>query len=190
MRTFVLSSKSARTDWDGSNPLSVLHPHEARAAEMYVLCDRDPATVPTLPSGRKRKWGVLLSGAFGTRFQEKFGIECTSRIRKGLEGNPAWRAYVTMLTDQTRDAILKRLEQDGLEAYEDYIGARGMAKQAGDYKALGLQAADHLDRIGATQKPSVEQHQIVVVLKGRNYDENTLMQELPATTVEVVTVPE
>lgn len=185
---FPLSMNTAQKQWDGDNPFSVLHPHEVKAAELYALVDRDPATAATLRPGPKRKWSTMLSTAFEGRFRETFGIELTPRMRRGLEKNPAWAKYVRELQEQSREAVMQLLRSGALEAHADFVDSRKMARKAGDYKELRMAAADHLDRIGATEKPTNQAQMIVVTLKGRNFDEATLMKELPETTVEVVTV--
>lgn len=174
--TFPLSVKRVIKDGfdkEKHDPLHFLHPHEAKAAELFALMDGQPETVSTLP-GTPRKWTTMLSGAFCTRWRETFGYEITPRIRKGLELNPAWRHYVYLLKTKPRDAVMKLLEEQGMAAARDFIEARVMAKAAADYKELRLAASDHLDRLGATQKPTAVQQNVVVVLKGRNYTAENL----------------
>ncbi len=190
---FPLSRKRVTVegfDREKDNPLAFLHPNEALAAELFVLAAGDPATVATMPAGKPRKWSVLLSGAYATRCREAFGFDLMPHHRKGLQDNPAWQAYVRKLTQEPRDAVMAMLKTQSVAAAKDYLWSREAAKQAGDYKETRVAAADHLDRIGATEKPENVAQNIVVVLRGRNFDEGNLMRELPATEVEVVTVKE
>lgn len=182
--------KDAGFDAASDNPLAFLHPHEARAAELFVLAEGDPITASTMPSGPARTWSVLRSGTYLTRWQGLFGFEMTRRHRAALEGNPAWRAYVNQLRTKTAEAVLARLEADGLEAYTHYTEARKMALKAEDYRELGKQAGDHLDRIGATKKPQPPVQQAVVIIRGRNFDETTLDKQLPEPEIEVVQAEE
>lgn len=168
------------------NPLSILNPNEAAAAELFALCRADPRTAKTMPAGPERKWGVLRSGAFGTAFRETFGFDINSHVRKCLELNMAWRAYVEQLRTQTRAAVMDKLKQDALAAYHDYTWSRTEARAQGDYKETRVASADHLDRIGATEKADQVTQNVVVVLRGRNFTEDTLNRELPETTFELV----
>lgn len=191
--SFPLSrSRVLRDGFDPAkdNPLAVLHPHEATVAELFVLAAGDPMTARTMPPGKDSTYKAMRSGAFLTRFREAFGYEMSSKMRSNLEKNPAWRCYAAQLRTQTRDAVMAKLKMDALSAYQDFKWSREKARLVGDYKETRLAAGDHLDRIGATEKPEAVAHNVVVVLKGRNFDEATLMRELPSTTVEVVTVTE
>jgi len=191
--SYPLSGRRARITEPfkaGDNPLAILHPHEARTAELFVLVERDPAVTITLPAGAVKTWSVLLSGLFRERFHIMFGFDLLPKHRKSLTENPAFRAYVTQLREQPRDAAMQQLEQDALAATTDYLDARRMAKKAEDYKVLHLQAGDHLDRIGVSKKPDMQAQQVVVVLRGRNFTETDLDKELPAIEVETVEVVE
>jgi hypothetical protein len=185
-------SLAVRSNFDPAkdNPLQFLHPNEVTCAELFVLASGDPMLVRTMPPGPPRKWGVLRSGTYGTRFKELFGYDLQPWQKKSLETNPAWRAYVTFLQTQTRDAVLQLLKNDAIAAYQDFKWSREEAKKKGDYKETRLAASDHLDRLGATEKPMNQVLNAVIVLKGRNFDEQNLMRELPAMEVEVVSVTE
>lgn len=171
------------------DPLTILHPTEALTAELFVLCQSDPRQMKTM---RKpiRKWAGLHANHFVDSFREKFGFDLQASDRKGLEQNIAWRDYVEKLQTQTREAVMAKMRTDALQVYDDYTWSRTEARTQGDYKETRLAAADHLDRIGATEKPEVGAQNVIVVLRGRNFDEQTLMRELPVTEVEVVTVKE
>ena len=178
-QVFPLSRRrvlAAQFDAERDDPLHFLHPHEAKTAELFALLENTPETIQTTPPF-KSKWAALRSGNIATRFQETFGYELTPRIRKGLEENPAFRAYVKYLQTQSRDAVIALMQRDALDAYDDHKWSRKRAKEKDDYKETRLAAADHLDRIGATQKPTVTQQSVVVILKGRNYDEKNLLAE-------------
>lgn len=182
----------ANYDQAKNNPLQFLHPWEIQAAELFVMCEKDPLTLPTMPPqhvGRPKKWGVLMSGTFGTRFCEAAGFNLHTKHRKNLEGNPAWRHYVQQLKEETKNVVLQKLKTDALEAYDTYKWSREAAKGAGDYKEARLAAGDHLDRIGATEKPREQSQNVVVILRGRNYDETTILnepEEAEVLSVEVV----
>ena len=191
-RSWPLSSSAVRKrgfDPATDNPLAHLHPHEVTAALLFVAASGDPRTAITMPSGKHGTWSVLQSGTFHTRFRETFGFELQPYQRKSLEQNAAWRTYVQQLRDQTRDSVMQLLEQQSLDAFQDYTWSRKAAREAGDYKETRVAAGDHLDRIGATKKPDTQAQQVVVVLRGRNFDEGSLDKELPAIEAEVV-VPE
>lgn len=172
-------------DPEKDNPLQVLYPHEAVTAELFVLAQREPRTAATMPPN-PGKWGTLRSGVFTQRFREMFGFDLTPSDRKGLESNLAWRAYVTKLQAQTREAVMEKMRQDALAAYQDYTWSRTAAREAGDYKETRIAAGDHLDRIGATEKPTEGGQSVLVVLRGRNFDEHSLDKQLPETTSEIV----
>ena len=172
------------------DPLTILHPTEALTAELFVLSQSDPKNIRSMPRGRLKKWSGLHAMHFTDAFRERFGFDLNPGDRKGLEQNPAWRDYVEKLQTQTREAVMAKMRTDALQVYDDYTWSRTKARAEGDYKETRLAAADHLDRIGATEKPEVGAQNIVVVLRGRNFDEKDLMRELPVTEVEVVTVKE
>lgn len=177
------STKQFLAHWDeGKDPLEFLNPGEVTAAELWVSMRMDPGSPKNWASGYPDK------RAFATKFREHFGFELSSAMRQGLMLNPAWRAYTKSLMSQTRDAILKRLEATGFEALQDYLKSREMAKEAGDYKELRVGAADHLDRIGATQKPEITKQSVVVVLQSRNFNERSLTKELPAVEAAEIVV--
>lgn len=175
----------------GDNPLAILHPEEQKCAEIVALVELDPSTAPTMMIGGTRKWAALHSGAFASRFQELFGYELTSVRKSQLVQNPAWKAYVEELRKGSRDVVMERLRRESLDVAEDYIWSRKQARKQGDYKEARLAAADHLDRIGLTEKPQPTQQQTIIVLKGRTFDAESLMRELPApSTEEIVVEPE
>ena len=174
---FPLSYIRAREWTKGQDPLDILTPPEVIAAQMWV--SQYPDQEPTA--------GVLRRAVpFATAFQERFGFELTSRIKKALYDNPAFRAYIKSLQHQSADAIIRRLEADGANAYQDYLESRRMAKDAGDHKELRLGAADHLDRIGATKKTDTVQREIVVVLRSKNFEDDQLTKALPPIDHEIV----
>lgn len=179
--SFTLSYQLARHEWtEGKDPLDILYPHEVQAAQLYHDLNSNPAH-------QKNQFGnVRDKRVFATAFREHFGFELTSKIRKYLMDNPAFRAYVKSLQHQTADAIIRRLEADGLTAYQDYLESRRMAKEAGDHKELRLGASDHLDRIGATKKTDTIQREVVVILKGQNFGEADLLKALPAISNEII----
>lgn len=176
-------SSMVKNDWSRENPLSVLHPHEVKCAELYVVALSDPHTTRTMPLGDFSKWAVLKSGGFSTRFSECFGYELTTKISDGLKNNPAWRALVQSYLTQSRDAVLAKLKAEGLAAAEDFIWSRRRAKEKDDYKATREAAGDHLDRIGATEKPQQVAAQTVVILQGRNYTDKNLSEPMEAIVV-------
>ena len=172
-------------DPEKDNPLALLYPHEALTAELFVLTQMDPRTASITPN-TKAKWGTLRSGTFMAAFREKFGFDLNASHRKNLEMNPAWRHYVAKLQTQTREAVMEKLRSDALAAYHDYTWSREAARKAGDYKETRVAAADHLDRIGATEKPTEGGQQILVVLRGRNFNEDSLNKQLPESSAEIV----
>lgn len=176
-----------KVEGGSTNPLAFLYPHEIKMAELWAVCERDPALGPTLPNPKlKRTWDTLQSGLFAQHYLATFGHQITSAHRKELHHNPAWVAFARSLLESSREAILRRLEADGLDAFHDYVWARKEARLQGDYKETRVGAADHLDRIGATQKPQESVPNLVVVLQGRNFTADTLDKELPALSNEIV----
>lgn len=159
----------------GDDPLAILYPHEVTAAELYVL-EGGPIKGA---SSQKRP-------AFATRFREHFGFELSSNLWSGLRKNPAWTAYVRQMQEQTRAVVMRKLEQQALPALKDYLWSREQAREAGDYKETRIAAADHLDRIGATEKPTDGPTQVVVLLKGRNFEVGALERTLAPVEHEIV----
>lgn len=184
------SSKPVATkagyDQTKHNPLQFLHPCEILAAEIFVGVDKDPQTRNTYPKGKERKWSGLQSGAFGTRWRERMGFDLGFQHRKALEENPAWRHYVLQLKESQKEVVMARLKQDAIDAYDTYKWSRESAKAAGDYKEARLAAADHLDRIGATEKPREIQPNVVVILKGSVSPETVFSEPIEAEVIEML----
>ena len=185
--SFPSSTKLVRTlgyEESRHNPLQFLLPGEVKAAEIFAMVSRDPTAGQTYPPGPVRKWSALRSGSFNTRFHEATGFSLSYKHRKSLEENAAWRHYVRMLLEESKDVVMQKLKNDALEAYDTYKWSREAARLEGDYKEARLAAADHLDRIGATEKPQPQQQVQVIVLRGRTFEEGNLMKELPETTAD------
>lgn len=174
-----------RQHWDsGKDPLEFLYPHEITAAEIWTSMRLDPS--------QPKNWAGIPKDkrAFGTRFCEHFGFELTSGMKHGLMTNPAWNAYVRSLMLQTRDAVMKKLEGTAFRAAENYLWAQEKARETGDYKETRVAAADHLDRVGATQKPELTKQAVVVILQSRNFTERSLTKELPTVEAAEIVVEE
>jgi len=177
MAYFTTTPAKALKVWDGKDPLEVLTPHEVAAAELYARLYTDP-TIP-----RDRQGRITWGGAF----RETFGCDLASKTWNSLRRNKAWQLYVTQLRTQTRDTVLKKLEGGAMAALQDYIWSRQTAKAKGDYKEVRLGAQDYLDRLGATMKPTVvEERNVVVILRGANFDQHTLAKPLPMLEAEIV----
>lgn len=191
---FPLSAKRAIAEHNPDlDPLVVLYPHEQKAAELFALACVDPAMVAEqFAAGRgQRKWGMMLTPTFNRLFETTFGCPMTPKIRKHLENNPLWRKYVAQLRAAGSEVVKRKLERDALGAYEDYQWSRTTAKEAGDYKEVRQGAQDHLDRVGLGAKKDLGGTQnVVVVLRGRNFDAESLDRQLPAVEAEVIEVEE
>ena len=162
-----------------SDPLHFLFPWEQQAAELYVSLALDPTGMNSFGGNRARR------NVYQEQFEAEFGIPLTMSRRTQLHGNPAWRAYVQQLKDDARGQALKKLKNKASRAVETYLWAQDTARGSGDYKEARVAAGDHLDRIGATEKPSVQPVQAIqIVVKSRNVDLANPFKELPA--VEVV----
>lgn len=173
-------AKACKVYVAGMDPLDILHPHEIRAAELFAFAwleDPDSRSKPQRMQGP----------GWPAAFLREFGVELTQSRRRGMELNPAWQAYVRQLKQQTRETVLAKLKATAHRAFDNFIHAQEAARTADDYKELRLAASDHLDRIGATEKPEQVAQNVVVVLKGRTFTEDTLGRELPAIEAEVVT---
>lgn len=174
-------------DYTKDNPLAHLFPNEAICAELFVLCEQDPRTARTMPSGKLNTYSVMRSGNYLARFKDTFGIDMMPHVRKALERNAAWRGYLLKLRTQTREALMDSLKASGLAVMKDYQWAREEAKRQGDYKETRVAAGDHLDRIGASEKkPENIVQNLVVVLKGMSTE--ALNQETAELVVEPVTI--
>lgn len=177
---------AVRSGYDPSkhNPLQFLHPCEKLAAEIFVGVHNDPQTRPTYPKGKERKWSGLLSGAFGTRWKDACGYDLLPKNRKSLQDNPAWQHYVRMLMEEQVAVVKQKLREDALDAYDTFRWSREKAKAEGDYKEARLAASDHLDRIGATEKPREIAQNVVVVLKGSS-PETIFVEPVETEVVEI-----
>lgn len=161
-----------------SDPLHFLRPWEQRTAELYVEMSVGPAD-------ETRRSGRISLEEFGEVFRQEFGAEYNIAIRAGLHSNPAWKAYVQQLRDDARGVALKKLKNRASKAVDTYLWAQDRARESDDYKEARVAAGDHLDRIGATEKPNVQPVQAIqIVVKSRNVDLANPFKELPA--VEVV----
>ena len=187
-QTSTRLAMKAAYDQTKHNPLQFLHPCEILAAEIFVGVEKDPETRATFPKGKERKWSGLQSGAFGTRWKTRMGFDLTFQNRKALEANPAWRHYVLQLKEAQKEVVMQRLKADVLDAYEDYTWSRKAARAAGDYKETRLAGADHLDRVGATEKPRETQPMVTVYLQSKTFAGGNLMKELPEVTAEEIVV--
>lgn len=122
-----------------------------------------------------------------TDVQTGLDPRCTERRMMGVLRNPAARRYVRHTRETMRDAAMKRLKDVTPEVVDDYFWARQAARQASDYKETRLAAADHLDRIGVSEKPPTTTVQVAAItLRSRNFDEADLLKESPLLEGEVV----
>lgn len=158
------------------DPLAFLEPWEQRAAEIYVTLGLDPLT-------RAAKDGVVVD-VFKNALKEELGIVAAG-TRSRLHSNAAWKAYVRSLREDTRKGVLDKLHRDAYAAYGTYKWARETAVKENDYKEARLAAADHLDRIGATEKPpEVVQQVATIIVRSRNVDVAEPLRALPEVEVE------
>lgn len=175
MAVFPLSLARVKKIWDGTqNPLDLLTPSEVRAAEIWASLAFDPQ------SGKK--------GTFHARFRETFGFDLPGKTKQSMLKNPAWKAYVRQLLEETRATVMTKLETSAMKAFEDYIWSREEARKAADYKEVRLGAADHLDRIGATRRVAgpAAGNSVTIVLKGApEVTHATIMRQLPAVEAEI-----
>ena len=92
--------------------------------------------------------------------------------------------YVQKLASMGRAVVRERLMQTAPDAVEDIIWAREKAREMEDYKETRLAAGQHLDMIGATEKAGAGTvNMVTVVLRGRNFDSDTLEKALPIVEV-------
>lgn len=185
-RTSTKLALQSHYDEGKHNPLQFLHPCEKLAAEIFVGVHNDPASRVTYPKGKERTWSGLLSGAFGSRWKESCGYDLTPSNRKRLESNPAWRHYVRMLMEEQTSVVKQKLRDDALDAYDTFKWSRETARRQGDYKEARLAASDHLDRIGATEKPREIAPNVVVVLQSGSTPETIFAQPIEAEVIEML----
>ena len=165
---------------EGDDPLTYLLPWEAKAAEVYVR-------VGLMPEATSRK---------GDPYADVFNVELLRAAPelpsnmfyvKRLRANPAWMAYVQYLKAHARDKVLDTLHGTAFRAADTYVWAQEEARKVGDYAEARKAAGDHLDRIGATEKPPTTTVQIATInLRSRNFDTENLLAESPALEGEVV----
>lgn len=179
---FPLTLAKTKKVWDGTqDPLLLLSPQEAKAAELYVSLANGAKALPD-QMGRQRL-------SFGGLFRDYFGFDLTTEVKKSLLKNPAWLAYVEQLKHHAKQVALARLDADATNAVDDYLTARDMAKDAKDYKELRLASQDALDRIGASRRVQSTQGQVggvTIILKSRNFEHAELLKQLPPVEAEVV----
>jgi len=162
-----------------SDPLEFLLPWEQRAAEIYVELSMAP-----VGEGAWRLGSANVT-EFLARIKEEFKVDLPKWQRPALHGNPAWRDYVRQLRSDARGQALKKLKRKATKAVDTYLWAQDTARKEGDYKEARVAAGDHLDRIGATEKPNVQPVQAIqIVVKSRNVDLANPFKELPAVEVE------
>ncbi len=170
---------------DGDDPLKYLAPWEQRAAEVYITLARQPEFTD--------RRGRVYMDDFTRQVAGEFAVAAgamRARLTKVLR-NPAWVAYKELLLRQGRDLALTRLKAEAGAVTTDYLWARTAAKEAGDYKATHVAAADHLDRIGASEKPPSSVVQIATVnLRSRNFTEDNLLAPSPELIGEAEPAPD
>lgn len=158
-----------------TDPLSFLTEWEKDAAVFYVSQWNNPDA----------RWGTHLRTS---HFHDPLiarGI--SKRYIHRLFMNPAWVAYTNYLKTQTREAVMGKLKSQAFEVVDDYEWSRQEARRNNDYKETRIAASDHLDRIGATERPQpMQAQQVTVVLKSRNFTEEEPLRQLPAVEAEEV----
>ena len=167
----------------GDDPLKYLLPWEQKAAEVYVRVGTHPEMTN------------MQGNPYADDFHAQLFLELPTLPRRGdkyylarLRMNAAWMAYVKYLREHARDAVLNTLHDKAGRAVDNYLWAQEAARKAEDYKETRVASADHLDRIGATEKPPTQVVQVAnIVLRGRNYSTANLLAEGPQLEGEAVT---
>lgn len=168
-----------RTYVEGDDPLKYLLPWEQKAAELYVRL----GAIPELTN----KQGLPYSDEFHTQFWAEMPMLPKRTYLTGLRLNPAWLAYVKYLRDHAREAVLGTLHNTATRAVDNYLWAQEAARKAEDYKETRMASADHLDRIGATEKPPTTTVQVAnIQLHSRNFTAADLLAPSPELEGEVI----
>ena len=166
------SLSAARQFTEGDDPLTFLQPWERIAAEVYVRL----GAVPELT----HRSGDVYADAFHTQLFVDVPTLPKRPYLKRLQANPAWRAYVGSLQHHARDHAMSTLQATAQLAVSNYLWAQESARSAGDYKETRMAAGDHLDRVGATEKPPDHVLQVAnIVLRSRNFSEDALLAPGP-----------
>ena len=157
---------------EGADPLEFLLPWERIAAEVYVR-------IGGLPEMTNRD-GDPYADAFHTQlFVDIPSLPKRAYLRR-LQANPAWRAYVGDLQHHARTHAMSKLQATAQRAVDNYLWAQESARSAGDYKETRMASGDHLDRVGATEKPPDHVVQVATItLRSRNFDETDLLKAGP-----------
>lgn len=163
---------------EGDDPLQFLLGWEQEAAHLWMRMSRSPEL-------RNARGGVN-HFQFATALNDATSSKRTVRTVRRMFLNPAWQAYLGYLKAHTRDAVLDELKRDAFGVVDDYQWARKRSRAVDDYKETRVAAADHLDRIGATEKPQPTAQIAVVTLRGRNFTAEDLDKPSP----EIVLLPE
>ena len=88
--------------------------------------------------------------------------------------------------EEGKAVVVEALRQDAWDAYQTFKWSREKAVETGDYKEARLAASDHLDRIGATEKPREIVPNLTIVLQGKNADAANLLAPMTEIVVEAV----
>src|SRR3990167_3159484 len=121
--------------------------------------------------------------------ERRYGIKVTQPELKFLSTSPRFRRYLTRMVTSSREVVRERLLESAPDAVEDLIWARETAKAEGDYKETRLASGQHLDLIGAAEKSVPGTVNVVtVVLRGRNFDADSMDKALPGIEVTEVKV--
>lgn len=122
--------------------------------------------------------------------QRQVDAKLTERKMMNILRNPAAKRYARKQKEDLRALAMRRLKDSIPEVVDDYHWARQAAREAGDYREVRVGAADHLDRVGATEKPPTQVAQVAVIqLRGRNFGAENLLAPSPELIGEVIEAP-
>lgn len=176
-RVYAQSYTYVQKYWKGGDdPLKFLLGWEQEAAHLHMQM----AAQPELRNAR----GSVNHNVFAQAVNDTMPVKKTMRTIRRLFHNPAWLAYLQYLKVHARDEALDRLKATSAKAVDTYLWAQDKAKSVGDYKEARVAAGDHLDRIGATEKPQPVTQVAVVTLRGRNFTAEDLDKASPEVIIE------
>ena len=123
--------------------------------------------------------------------QRQVDAKLTERKMMNILRNPAAKRYARKQKEDLRALAMRRLKDSIPEVVDDYHWARQAAREAGDYREVRVGAADHLDRVGASEKaPTVAVQVANITLHSRNFTSENLLAESPQLEGEVVQPPD